>query len=138
MDAIIAPGHILVTDADGDQKFIDAGKTIIATGARARTFPNLPVDGERVFHYRKAMALKSSRRACCVLVLAPSAWNLAIFTMPLGTEVHVVEMMDQVLPIEDAETADMLSVHSPRLVLTFIPVPRLKNLKLRKNQSPLP
>ena len=75
---LLAPGHVMVTQGDGSETFIEATNIVIATGAKARTFPNLPIDGERVFHYRKAMALENSPKVSYASVQVPSEWSLAI------------------------------------------------------------
>jgi len=55
----LKPGKkVDVTDAEGKVSEYSADHIIIATGARSRELPNLPMDGEKVFGYRKAMTLE--------------------------------------------------------------------------------
>lgn len=106
---LVTGRHIEVTDADHNATFIEAGAIILATGARARTFPNLPVDGQKVFHYRQAMALpKQPKRLLCVGAGA-IGMEFGYFYNALGTQVTIVEVLDQVLPVEDHETAALVA-----------------------------
>jgi len=96
------PGQLSVTDAQNAVRPIGYKNAIIATGARARTF-NFPVDGERVLTYRHALALQEAPRKLLVIGAGAIGMEFAYFFNSFGAEVTVVEMLDQVLPIEDEE-----------------------------------
>ncbi|MHC5067397.1 MAG: dihydrolipoyl dehydrogenase [Planctomycetota bacterium] len=102
---VVAQGVVEVTAADGAVSIIEAGAIVISTGARPRTFPNLPVDGERVFHAAKAMSLPKQPKSLLCIGAGAIGMEFGYFYSALGTEVHVVEVMDQVLPVEDREIA---------------------------------
>ncbi len=76
---------------------------IIATGARARELPGLEADGDRVWTYRHA--LNPPRMPKKLLVIGSGAIGIefASFFNTLGADTTVVEVMDRVLPVEDAE-----------------------------------
>ena len=82
---------------------INFKKAIIATGGRARTLPNLPVDGERVITYRHALALQDLPKKMLVVGAGAIGMEFAYFFGSFGTEVTVVEVLENVLPIEDQE-----------------------------------
>lgn len=105
---LVSPTHVEVTAEDMAPYFVEAGAIVIATGARARTFPNLPVDGERVFHYRKAMVLEPQPKSLLCIGAGAIGMEFAYVYNSFGTEVHVVEVMDQVLPVEDHEVAQFV------------------------------
>lgn len=86
---------------------ISAKHVILATGARARTIPaiGLEPDGERVWTYREAMVPKSMPKSLIVIGSGAIGIEFASFYRALGAEVTVVEMMDRVLPVEDAEVS---------------------------------
>jgi len=101
----VSATHLEVTKADGSTEFVHAQAIIIATGHKPRTFPTLPIDGDRVFHYRKAMSLaKQPKRLLCIGAGA-IGMEFAYFYHTIGTEVHVVEVAPHVLPLEDSEVA---------------------------------
>ena len=85
-------------------KTLTAKNIVLATGARARNLPGLEADGERVWSYK---ARPDSRRICPskLLVIGSGAIGIefASFYNTLGAETTVVEVMDRILPVEDAE-----------------------------------
>ncbi len=102
---IPAKGQVSVKTDDGIQD-LKAPSIVLATGARARDLPGLEADGERVWNYRHA--LQASRMPKKLLVIGSGAIGIefASFFNTLGAETTVVEVMDSILPAEDAEIAD--------------------------------
>jgi dihydrolipoamide dehydrogenase len=96
---------LAVAKADGTSSQVTAANIIIATGHKPRTFPHLPVDGTRVVNYRHLLG--STTRPASLLCIGAGAIGMEFgyFFNAMGTKVTVVEVMDQVLPIEDAEIA---------------------------------
>ena len=56
-----------VTAADGTKAVVEGKNIIIATGARARALPNVPIDGTKVIDYRKAMTLETQPKSLVVI-----------------------------------------------------------------------
>ncbi|TDK49869.1 dihydrolipoyl dehydrogenase [Antarcticimicrobium luteum] len=97
-----ASGKVSVkTDAGTEE--LTAKHIILATGARARTLPGLEADGDLVWTYKHA--LQPPRMPKKLLVIGSGAIGIefASFFNTLGAETTVVEVMDRVLPVEDAE-----------------------------------
>ena len=94
-----------VTAADGTKKIIGAPHIIIATGARPKQLPTVPIDGERVIEYRKAMTLDTQPKAIVVMGAGAIGIEFAYFYNSLGTKVTVVEYLDAILPREDADVS---------------------------------
>lgn len=84
---------------------VTADKFIIATGARARNLPGVEADGVRVLQYRHAIRLQEQPKSIIVIGAGPIGMELGYFYRAYGAEVTIVEMLDQVLPLEDAEVA---------------------------------
>ncbi len=97
-------GVIGVTGKD-DAKLPDvqAKHIIIATGARARSLPNLEPDGKLVWTYKEAMVPDNMPKSLLVVGSGAIGIEFASFFRTLGAEVTVVEVMDRVLPVEDEE-----------------------------------
>ncbi len=107
--AKIKPGNFVTVRAEnGEETVYEYGKLIIATGARARTLPHLPVDHERVLTYRDALALKTQPKKMLVIGAGAIGIEFAYFFNSFGTEVTVVEVMDNILPIEDQDVSKAL------------------------------
>ena len=85
---------------------LTAKNVVLATGARARELPGLEADGDLVWTYKHA--LTPSRMPKKLLVVGSGAIGIefASFYNTLGAETTVVEVLDRILPVEDAEIAD--------------------------------
>lgn len=105
----VKPGnYVVVTDAAGKETSVKYKKLVIATGARARVVPSFPIDDEKIFTYRRALSLPECPKKLLVVGAGAIGMEFAYFFNALGTEVTVVEMLDQVLPVEDQEIAKAL------------------------------
>lgn len=108
-DAKITSGDSLeVSDASGKKETHQFKKLIIATGARARTLPSLPVDEKQVITYRKALSLEKQPKKMLVVGAGAIGIEFAYFFNAMGTDVTVVEVVDHILPIEDQEVSKAL------------------------------
>ncbi len=97
-----------VTDAEGKVSEYSADHIIIATGARSRELPNLPLDGEKVFGYRKAMTLEKLPKKMIIVGSGAIGIEFAYVYNALGTEVTVVEFLPTIVPLEDEEVSKQL------------------------------
>ena len=105
----IAPGKkIMVTDDKGKATEYSADHIIIATGARSRVLPNLPQDGKKIIGYREAMTLPKQPKKMVVVGSGAIGVEFAYFYNAMGTEVTVVEYMDRIVPVEDADVSKQL------------------------------
>lgn len=105
---------IEVTSADNKKTTIRYKNAIIATGGRARTIPQLPVDQERIITYRQALALKDRPNKILIIGAGAIGIEFAYFYNSFGTEVTIVEMVDHILPIEDADVSEALEKNFTR------------------------
>jgi dihydrolipoyl dehydrogenase len=94
----------LVVEKDGAKVADLTGKHIIlATGARARALPGLEPDGKLVWTYKEAMVPKDLPKSLLVVGSGAIGIEFASFYRGLGVDVTVVEVVDRILPVEDAE-----------------------------------
>ncbi|WP_294303301.1 dihydrolipoyl dehydrogenase [uncultured Sphingomonas sp.] len=101
-------GKLSVTDKDGKTTELTAKNIIVATGARARDLPNLPADGKRVWTYRHAMVPTEMPTKLLVIGSGAIGIEFASFYNDMGADVTVVEMMDRIVPVEDADVSAFL------------------------------
>ena len=87
---------------------ISARHVIVATGARARDLPFAKADGKRVWTYRHAMTPKEMPTKLLVIGSGAIGIEFASFYNDMGVDVTVVEMMDRVVPVEDADVSAFL------------------------------
>ncbi|MBY6116366.1 dihydrolipoyl dehydrogenase [Mameliella alba] len=98
------PGRVLVTTDKGEQ-VLEAANIVLATGARARELPGLEADGKRVWTYKHALVPPHMPKKLLVVGSGAIGIEFASFYNTLGADVTVIEVMDRILPVEDAEIA---------------------------------
>jgi dihydrolipoamide dehydrogenase len=97
-----ARGKISVKTDKGTEE-IEAKAIILATGARPRDLPGLEADGKRVWHYKHALLPPHMPKKLLVIGSGAIGIEFASFYNTLGAETTVVEVLDRILPVEDAE-----------------------------------
>ncbi len=79
----------------------------MATGARARTLPGLEPDGKLIWTYKEALVPDVMPKKLLVVGSGAIGIEFASFFNALGSDVTVVEVMDRILPVEDAEISSL-------------------------------
>ena len=102
---ITVPGMVEITEGADKGTILATEKTLIATGCKPRRLPDVEVDGERVMTSRQALEMKQQPKSIVIVGAGAIGAEFAYFLNAFGTKVTLVEMMDQVLPVEDHETA---------------------------------
>ena len=97
-----------VTDEGGKKTKYTAKNIIMATGARSRELPNLPIDGKKIIGYRKALTLDKQPESMVVVGSGAIGSEFAYFYQTIGTKVTLVEFMPTAVPNEDEEVAKQL------------------------------
>ncbi|MDO6483678.1 dihydrolipoyl dehydrogenase [Shimia thalassica] len=100
--SVPAKGKVSVTTDKGTQE-LTAPNIILATGARARELPGLEADGDLVWTYKHALTPPRMPKKLLVIGSGAIGIEFASFYNTLGSDTTVVEVMDRVLPVEDAE-----------------------------------
>jgi dihydrolipoamide dehydrogenase len=96
-------GKVLVEKQGAAPVELTAKHVILATGARARSLPGLEPDGRLIWTYKEAMVPDVMPKSLLVVGSGAIGIEFASFYRSLGAEVTVVEIVDRVLPAEDAE-----------------------------------
>ncbi|MDL2353435.1 MAG: dihydrolipoyl dehydrogenase [Pseudomonadota bacterium] len=104
---LTAPGKLEVKGEKGTES-LTAKHIIIATGARARDLPFAPADGKRVWTYRHAMTPAELPSKLLVIGSGAIGIEFASFYNDMGSDVTVVEMLDRIVPVEDADVSAFL------------------------------
>ncbi|MCB0729121.1 MAG: dihydrolipoyl dehydrogenase [Ignavibacteriae bacterium] len=101
---------ITVTDKDGKEiEKIISKHTIIATGAKARSLGNLKFDEKKVLSATGAMILKDLPKKMTIVGSGAIGVEFAYFYNAFGTEVTIIEMMPNIMPIEDKDISDVVT-----------------------------
>ncbi len=93
----------------GSERKLQAKHIILATGARAREIPPLPIDGEKIIDYKGAMLQKTQPARLLIAGAGAIGVEFAYFYHHMGTQVHLVELQDRIVPIEDADVSKQLA-----------------------------
>ena len=106
---LVSKNQIDVFDNEGKKiDSISSEKIIVATGARPRLFPSIPVDRKNIITSTEAMSLQEQPKELIVIGAGAIGIEFAYFYSVLGTKVTVIEMLDQILPVEDKEVSETL------------------------------
>lgn len=97
-------GRLKITSEQGGS-FIEAQHIILATGARPRQMPFMPVDGERVISSREALTLTRLPQSMIVCGSGAIGSEFAYLYASLGVKVTVVEYLPALMPLEDADVS---------------------------------
>jgi dihydrolipoamide dehydrogenase len=107
-DGKLIAANTLTVTKDGKTEELTAKNIILATGARARDLPFAPADGKRIWTYRHAMVPPEMPKKLLVIGSGAIGIEFASFYNDMGAEVTVVEMLDRIVPVEDADVSIFL------------------------------
>jgi dihydrolipoamide dehydrogenase len=107
-DGKLIAANTLTVTKDGKTEELTAKNIILATGARARDLPFAPADGKRIWTYRHAMVPPEIPKKLLVIGSGAIGIEFASFYNDMGAEVTVVEMLDRIVPVEDADVSIFL------------------------------
>jgi dihydrolipoamide dehydrogenase len=125
--SIPAPGKVSVITAAGTE-VLSASNIILATGARARELPGLEADGKRVWTYKAALTPPHMPKKLLVIGSGAIGIEFASFYNTLGADTTVVEVMDRILPVEDAEISAFARKSFEKQGMTIIQKGMVKKL----------
>ncbi|NWF90779.1 MAG: dihydrolipoyl dehydrogenase [Ignavibacteriaceae bacterium] len=106
---LTSANQIKIFDDNNEEiETINSQKIIIATGAKPKILPNIPVDKKNIITSTEAMLLDHLPKELIIIGAGAIGIEFAYFYSVLGTRVTIIEMMDSILPIEDKEISEVL------------------------------
>ena len=127
-----SPGKVDVAGNDGNKQTLTAKHVIVATGARPRTLPGLEPDGKQVWTYFEALVPDTMPKSLLVIGSGAIGIEFASFFNTLGAKVTVIEVLERILPVEDAEIAALAHKQFESQGMTIITGARVTGLKKTK------
>lgn len=100
---LAAPGNVTVTAGDGTTQTLEADHIILATGARPREMPFMPIDGHKIISSKQALMLDKLPASMIVVGSGAIGSEFAYFYATLGVKVTIVEYLPNLMPLEDEE-----------------------------------
>lgn len=105
----VKPGKIVeVTDEAGVITEHSANHIILATGSRSRELANLKQDGKKIIGYREALTLPVQPKSMVIVGSGAIGSEFACFYQSIGTNVTLIEVLPNIVPIEDEEVSKVL------------------------------
>jgi dihydrolipoamide dehydrogenase len=126
-------GKLEVALNKGGKETLSAKHIVLATGARARQLPGLESDGRLVWSYKEAMVPDMMPKSLLVVGSGAIGIEFASFFRSMGAEVTVVEVLDRVLPVEDAEISAFAQKQFEKRGIKCLTKAQVKSLKKGKD-----
>ncbi len=126
-------GRVEVTTDKGEEA-LSAPAIVLATGARARELPGLEADGDLVWTYRHALVPPRMPKDLLVIGSGAIGIEFASFYNTLGAKTTVVEVMDRILPVEDAEISAFARKQFVKQGMTILEKATVKKLDRAKGK----
>ena len=128
-DGKLTAANKLTVTKDGKTEELTAKNIIVATGARARDLAAAPADGKRIWTYRHAMVPPEMPKKLLVIGSGAIGIEFASFYNDMGAEVTVIEMLDRIVPVEDADVSTFLEKALKKQGMTIMTGAGVEELK---------
>jgi dihydrolipoamide dehydrogenase len=129
---LTAPDTLVVTDQDGKSSELKAKNIIIATGAQTAMIPGVEADGEKVLTYLEAILQEKRPESAIIIGAGAIGVEFATIWHSYGTQVTIVEMLPQLLPLEDEEVGAELGKAFKRQGIEALVGHRVESIKITK------
>ena len=130
---VTAPGMVEITEGEHKGKFFKTRAILISTGCKMRRIPDLAVDGVRVMTSREALANTKLPKSIVVVGAGAIGVEFAYFYNAFGSKVTLVEMLDQILPVEDEEISKTLRRALEKQGITILTETKCENFRVGKD-----
>jgi len=126
---LAGPGKLTVSKDGKTTATLTAKSIILATGARPRQIPGIEVDGKLIWSYFEAMVPPAMPKTLLVIGSGAIGIEFASFYQNMGAQVTVVEMLDRILPVEDAEISAFAQKAFEKQGMKFFTAATVKGVK---------
>lgn len=126
--------QVSVENSGKVKSVLSGSHVVVATGARAKSFPGLEADGDKVWSYREALVPKEIPKSLLIIGSGAIGIEFANFYHTFGSDVTVVEAMEQIMPFEDKEIADVAQNAMKKRGMNFKLDTKVMKLDRRQDQ----
>jgi len=126
---------VTVKDADGKEETHDAKKAVvISTGSRVRGLPKagLELDGKLIISSDEALTLEKAPKSMAIVGAGAVGCEFADVYNAFGTEVHLIEVLPNILPVEDLDSSKELEKAFRKRKINVLTNAKLSNVKTAK------
>jgi len=110
---------------------LNAKHIIIATGARARSIGNIKFDEEKILSSTGAMTAKKLPQKMTIVGSGAIGVEFAYFYNAFGTEVTLVEMLPNILPVEDKDISDVVTREFKKSGIKILTETKTEDIEIR-------
>ena len=110
----------------------EADNIILATGARPRVMPFMPVDGKHIISSKEALVLPELPESMVVVGSGAIGSGFAYIYATLGVKVTIIEYMPQIMPLEDEDTAKAMERAFRKLRATVMTSTTVKQVSVNE------
>jgi dihydrolipoamide dehydrogenase len=132
---LVSKNQIDIFDSNGKKiDSISSEKIIIATGARPKVIPTISVDRKNIITSTEAMNLQTQPKDLIVIGAGAIGVEFAYFYNVLGTKVTIIEMMENILPIEDKEVSETLEKNFKKRSIDIYTSSKVEKAEVKGNE----
>lgn len=132
---IKSPGVVMVTlNSDQSEVELSAKSIIIATGARAKSLPYAPIDGNKIISYRDALIPQKIPASISIIGSGAIGCEMAQFYRTLGSEVNLIEFMPTILPLEDEDVSAQIGRNFRKMGIKVLTSAMVKASSISNNK----
>ncbi|HJQ90432.1 MAG TPA: dihydrolipoyl dehydrogenase [Acidimicrobiia bacterium] len=119
VEVVIGRGRLdgprtVVVETDEGERRLEGEKLVVSTGSYARTLPGYEIDGQRIVTSDHALDWPERPGRVAIIGGGVIGCEFASLLAEFGTEVHVIEMFDQIIPGSDTDSAKLLEKEMAR------------------------
>ncbi len=112
-------GGVEVEDSDGKTSRYEAPHIMVATGSRPRSLPFLEIDGDKIWSSDHALFAEEAPETLAIVGAGAIGMEFADIFDAYGSEVTIIEAMDRILPVEDADISAAMEKSYKRRGMTI-------------------
>ncbi|AWV23057.1 Dihydrolipoamide dehydrogenase [Roseomonas mucosa] len=126
---LAGPGRLSVAKDGKPVAEIQAKHIVLATGARARVLPGIEPDGKLIWSYREALVPQEMPKSLVVIGSGAIGSEFASFYLNMGAKVTLIEALDRILPVEDAEVSAFVQKAFQKQGMTVLAGAKVQGVK---------
>ncbi len=123
-------GKVEVESKEGEKETYEAKHILLATGSRPRNLPFLEIDGEHVWSSDEALFVKEAPKSLAVVGAGAIGMEFADIFEAFGSEVTILEALDRLLPVEDADVSAQIEKSYKKRGMTIHTAARLEKVEI--------
>ncbi len=124
-------------EKDGKKTSYTAKHIVLATGSRPRSLPMLKLDGDRVWSSDQAVFAPEAPKSIAIIGAGAIGMEFADVFAAFGSQVTIIEALEQVLPLEDGDSAQVVERSYKKRGMTIYTSARVEKADVGKKSVKL-